>query len=95
MWVLFAHLALATCPDVSPRLPRTPFVAAKKVAHADMFRPLDNPAVIPLAESGYPDDAPAMSIEIAGHVRVYPVDGIAWHHVVNDTIGDEAFAVTF
>lgn len=95
MLIALSWFARAACPDVTPLLPTTAFDEGRLVTHEDMFTPLDDPAVVPLADGQLDESAPVMRITAGSATRLYPVDGIAWHHVVNDVVGDEAIAVTF
>ncbi len=41
------------------------------------------------------DGSQGLAVDIAGEVRYYPYDILVWHEIVNDSIGDTDFAVTF
>jgi len=41
------------------------------------------------------DNEPVMVIEHGGAVRIYPIQIVIWHEIVNDRIGDLPVAVTF
>lgn len=97
MILTLLSLALAgTCPDPSPVLPETTFDGTRLVRHDDAwFQALDDPRIVPLEGAGYEPTLQAMGLTVDGTTRVYPVDGIAWHHVVNDVVGETPIAVTF
>jgi len=92
---LLALAQAADCPDVTPVLPDTAFDGTRLVRHDAWFQALDDPKVVPLAQAGYDASLQGMGLTEAGITRVYPVDGIAWHHVVNDVVGEVPIAVTF
>jgi hypothetical protein len=57
---------------------------------------IDNPAFLKIAEVDYLEDEDAvMSLTHAGVTRAYPIKILDHHEVVNDKIGDLAFAVTY
>lgn len=60
------------------------------------FEALMDPKIIPgaqLAELG--DDEEVLGLTVGGQSRAYPARFIAWHHIVNDTLGGRAVAVTY
>lgn len=94
--ILLSLAFAGTCPDPSPVLPETTFDGTRLVRHDNAwFEALDNPAVVALESAGYDGSLQAMGVTLDGTTRVYPVDGIAWHHVVNDVVGETPIAVTF
>lgn len=56
---------------------------------------LTKPDYVAATESGYPDAAPGVLVEIAGEARFYPFGILVWHEIVNDQIDGQPFAVTF
>ena len=61
-----------------------------------MFQSLTDPAVVPaalLTELG--DDEEVLGLTLGGKSRAYPARFIAWHHIVNDTLGGHPVAVTY
>jgi hypothetical protein len=56
---------------------------------------LTEPDVIPLEESGTPDDIDGVLVEIGDDVRFYPYNIMVWHEIVNDVVGGRPIAVTF
>ncbi len=41
------------------------------------------------------DDGRVLALEINGVAKAYPINILNWHEIVNDKIGDKAFAVTY
>jgi hypothetical protein len=41
------------------------------------------------------DDEPVLSLELEGEARAYPVRILIWHEIVNDSIADIPFAITY
>ena len=41
-----------------------------------------------------PDDQ-ILGVVVDGQARAYPIKILNWHEVVNDSVGDQSFAVTF
>lgn len=56
---------------------------------------LTNPEFEPLGESAIDMGTQAVLIDINGEQRLYPYNILVWHEIVNDSIGDKHFAVTF
>lgn len=54
------------------------------------------PNLVSAEESEYlnPDDT-IIGVVVAGHPRAYPIKILNWHEVVNDSVGDTPFVVTF
>lgn len=62
----------------------------------DMFIAADSPQVVSAADAYFlQDDDEVLGFVIDGHARAYSVRMLAYHHVVNDTIGDTPIAVTY
>lgn len=57
---------------------------------------LSDPEMLPAAQADYiePRDR-IVGIEIDGEARAYPIDILNWHEIVNDSIGDSRFAITY
>lgn len=94
-FVMMAWAMAADCPDVTPVVVSSDFDGTRLVAHEAWFKALDDPKVVALAAAGYEPSLQAMGLTVGTQTRLYPVDGIAWHHVVNDRIGEVEVAVTF
>lgn len=58
---------------------------------------LSNPDFLPVtAVSDISGREPVITLEVGGEVpRAYPIRYLIWHEIVNDQIGDLAYAVTF
>lgn len=52
------------------------------------YVPLDNPTFIRADRATFlTDEDQVLGVDVAGERRAYPVRMMAWHHVVNDSIG--------
>ena len=59
------------------------------------YAALEAPDYVPVAQAdAYPPDAEVLGLELNGEARAIPVKRIAWHLVVNETIGGEPVVVT-
>jgi hypothetical protein len=56
---------------------------------------INDPKFTSIAEAGVDDEVLGMYVEIDGEGRFYPYTILVWHEIVNDSIGDTDFAVTF
>ena len=60
------------------------------------FEALTDPKIIPASQLTQLDDTEeVLGVTINGQSRAYPLRFIAWHHIVNDTLGGEPIAVTY
>ncbi len=57
---------------------------------------LSDPKMLSAEQADYiePGDR-IVGIEIDGEARAYPIDILNWHEIVNDSIGDRRFAITY
>lgn len=61
-----------------------------------MFNPLANAAYARAAEVDFVDDKDmVLAIELGGEAVAYPVRLMAYHHVVQDTVGGQAVVATY
>jgi len=60
-----------------------------------MFQPLMSAQFQPAARSGLDPGDMVMAVRINGQSRAYPIREMAYHHVLNDTFGGTAIAVTY
>lgn len=61
-----------------------------------MFNPLPEVAFAPAAEADWVDDQDyVLGVVAGGAARAYPVLALAYHHVVNDVVGDEPIVATY
>jgi uncharacterized protein DUF3179 len=61
-----------------------------------MFHPVPRPAFV-TADCAHEveDDDLVLAVTVNGEARAYPVRALAYHHVVNDVVGDEPIVVTY
>jgi hypothetical protein len=60
-----------------------------------MFAPLPAPRFAAASESGLPGEAIVMAVRAGATARAYPVEIMAYHHVLNDVVGDTPLVVTY
>lgn len=61
-----------------------------------MFRPLARAAHASAAEVDFvEDDEMVLAVEVNGDAVAYPVRQLAYHHIVEDTVGGAALAATY
>ena len=61
-----------------------------------MFNPLPNPAYVKVSDAGFVNDSDlVMAVENQGEAVAYPIRQMAYHHVVEDTVGGVPIAVTY
>jgi hypothetical protein len=61
-----------------------------------MFRPLQHSAYAKTAEASFVGDADmVLAVKINGESAAYPVRLMAYHHVVQDTVGGRALVATY
>ena len=61
-----------------------------------MFNPLANAAYAKTSEASFVDDADiVMAVESNGEAAAYPVRLMAYHHVVQDTVGGTPIVATY
>lgn len=60
-----------------------------------MFAPLSAPRFASAGESGLPGEAIVMAVCEGRQARAYPVEVMAYHHVLNDTVGGTPLVVTY
>jgi uncharacterized protein DUF3179 len=61
-----------------------------------MFKPLPNAAFANVNDAGFVSDGDmVLAVELNGDAAAYPVRQIAYHHVVQDTIGGTPVLVTY
>ena len=67
----------------------------KYVLPRDAIPAIKNPEFVPSDEAGLDDDEPVVGVTINGENRAYAIYLLNHHEIVNDKIGDNAFAVTW
>lgn len=61
-----------------------------------MFKPLPHARFVEVAAATHLADTDmVLAVEAGGEARAYPVRMMAYHHVLNDVVGGEAFVVTY
>jgi hypothetical protein len=61
-----------------------------------MFNPLPNAAYAKTSEAGFVDDNDrVLAVEIAGESVAYPIRLMAYHHLVQDTVGGTPIVATY
>jgi Protein of unknown function (DUF3179) len=60
-----------------------------------MFHPIGSPEFISAAESKLDKDEKVIAIQVNGVARAYPIRGISYHHIVNDTVGGVPIVATY
>ncbi len=56
---------------------------------------ISDPTFEPILATDISDDTQGVLVDIDGEQRFYPYNILVWHEIVNDSIGDTDFAVTF
>ena len=61
-----------------------------------MFHPLPQPGYAEAAKASHVNDGDmVLSLEIGGEARAYPVPLMAYHHLVNTTVGGQPIVATY
>ena len=60
-----------------------------------MFAPLPEPRFASVSATGLPSDVSVMAVRVGERSRAYPVEVMAYHHVLNDVVGDTPLVVTY
>jgi hypothetical protein len=61
-----------------------------------MFNPLPNPAYAKVNEAGFVDDNDrVMTVAAGGEAAAYPIRLMAYHHLVQDTVGGTPLVATY
>jgi Protein of unknown function (DUF3179) len=60
-----------------------------------MFHPVPQPAFASISETKLDADERVVAVNISGSARAYPVRIIAYHHMVNDTVGGVPIIATY
>ncbi|WP_191280828.1 DUF3179 domain-containing protein [Nocardioides flavus (ex Wang et al. 2016)] len=62
----------------------------------DGIPPIDDPKFEPVSDVDWLEgNEPVLSLTVADETRAYPLQVMAWHEIVNDTVGGVPVAVTF
>jgi hypothetical protein len=60
-----------------------------------MFHPYDSPAFASADEVKVDPDDKVLAVRVGQEARAYPIRTMGYHHIVNDTLGGRAIAVTY
>ncbi len=60
-----------------------------------MFHPLDQPQFQTAQKAHIDKDDMVLAVRLNGEARAYPIREMAYHHVVNDTVGREPIVSTY
>ena len=60
-----------------------------------LFHPVDQPRFGPAAQSKLGSEEKVIAVKVAGAARAYPVRNLAYHHLVNDTLGGVPIVPTY
>ena len=86
----------AVSPATPPTFPPIPGLTDQYGDFRGMFQSLTDPTVVPAAQmTELEDDEEVLGIALGGQSRAYPARFIAWHHIVNDTLGGRPVAITY
>jgi hypothetical protein len=86
----------APAPLVPPKYAPVPGVTSQYGDFRGMFESLSDPKIIPAAQlNELDDDEEVLGLTLDGRSRAYPARFIAWHHIVNDTLGSHFVALTY
>jgi len=92
-----ASASTATPRPQSPTAADSFDPAGLSVGPGSGFIPLDEPVMIPAAEATWLDDEEIVMGLVAkkGETRAFPIRQMAYHHIVNLTVGGEPYLVTY
>jgi hypothetical protein len=60
-----------------------------------MFHPIDSPRFENAEKAGIDPGDMVIAVEVNGAQRAYPIREMAYHHLVNDTLGGEPIVPTY
>jgi hypothetical protein len=60
-----------------------------------MFHPIDKPSFQAVSEVRLDADERVIAVRVGNTARAYPIRNMAYHHVVNDTVGGVPIAATY
>jgi Protein of unknown function (DUF3179) len=60
-----------------------------------MFHPYDSPAFVSADEVKVDPDDKVLAVRVGREARAYPIRTMGYHHIVNDSVGGRAIAVTY
>ena len=60
-----------------------------------MFQPIRTAGFTSASDTNLPDSEMVMAVRMGDDARAYPIRQMAYHHVLNDTVGGEPIVVTY
>lgn len=60
-----------------------------------MFHPIDRPSFVAAAQAKLDQDEKVVAVKLGEFARAYPVRGLSYHHLVNDTVDSKAIVATY
>jgi Protein of unknown function (DUF3179) len=60
-----------------------------------MFQPIAAPGFVRAGDARLADKEMVMAVKIGPDARAYPIVQMAYHHILNDTVGTEPIVVTY
>jgi hypothetical protein len=60
-----------------------------------MFQPIRTAGFTSASDIHLPDSEMVMAVRVGSDARAYPIRQMAYHHVLNDTVGGEPIVVTY
>jgi hypothetical protein len=60
-----------------------------------MFHPDTDPVFAPVQQAKIDPDDKVLAVKVAGSARAYPIRSIAYHHIINDTVGGQPIVATY
>jgi hypothetical protein len=79
-------LALLTCVSA---------VAARINVFEQMFHPIEAPAFLPAAQARFDAEDMVLAVTANNQSRAWPVRTLAYHHLINDTVGGVPLVATY
>ena len=60
-----------------------------------MFHPVDRPSFAAVSEVKLDQHEKVLAVKLREYARAYPVRGLSYHHLVNDTVDSKAIVATY
>jgi hypothetical protein len=60
-----------------------------------MFNPIAAAGFVSAGNTHLPDSEMVMTLQVGSDARAYPIAQMAYHHILNDTVGNEPVVVTY
>ena len=87
-------VALAAAPAAGQSAAATP-PGVEQIVPRGRLAAIDDPAFLPGEVANLPDDAWVLAVEIDGDARVYDLNLLNHHEVVNDVVGGRPIAAVW